>query len=99
VTRCSIGAGIAEPIKGGVEVGLRLGLGKAEEDRHYTSAENIVRKRLEVELQASEDAERTQRREVRYIPGFLKDCTLIGLFLEPAGTGIITVMWNHWCLT
>ena len=60
-------AGIAEPIKGGVEVGLRLGLGKAEEDRHYTAAENIVRKRLEVEVQADEDAERTQRREVRQL--------------------------------
>ena len=58
-------AGIAEPIKGGVEVGLRLGLGKAEEDRHYTAAENIVRKRLEVEVQADETVERTQRREVR----------------------------------
>ena len=48
-----------------MEVGLRLGLGKAEEDRHYTAAENIVRKRLEVEVQAEESAERTQRREVR----------------------------------
>ncbi|CAL5228252.1 g11353 [Coccomyxa viridis] len=57
-------SGIAEPIKGGVEVGLRLGLGKAEEDRHYTAAENVVRKRLEVEVQADEDVERTQRREM-----------------------------------
>ena len=55
---------MAEPIKGGVEVGLRLGLGKAEEDRQYTAAENVVRKRLEVEIQADEDAARTQRREV-----------------------------------
>ena len=47
-----------------MEVGLRLGLGKAEEDRHYTAAENIVRKRLEVEVQADENIERTQRREV-----------------------------------
>ena len=61
---CFAAAGIVEPIKGGVEVGLRLGLGKAEEDRHYTAAENIVRKRLEVEVQAEENAERTQRREV-----------------------------------
>ena len=57
-------AGIAEPIRGGVEMGLRLGLGKAEEDRRYTAAENIVRKRLEVEVQADEDAGRTLRREV-----------------------------------
>ena len=61
---CDGCAGIAEPIKGGVEVGLRLGLGKAEEERQYTAAENVVRKRLEVEIQADEDAARTQRREV-----------------------------------
>ena len=58
-------AGIAEPIKGGVEAGLRLGVGKAEEDSYYTAAENIVRKRLEVEVQAEEDEDRTRRREVR----------------------------------
>lgn len=49
---------------------MRLGLGKAEEDRQYTAAENVVRKRLEVEIQADEDAARTQRREVgtaRYV--------------------------------
>jgi hypothetical protein len=57
-------AGIAEPIKGGVEAGLRLGVGKAEEDSYYTAAENIVRKRLEVEVQAEEDEERTRKREV-----------------------------------
>jgi hypothetical protein len=58
-------AGIAEPVRGGVEPGLRLGVGKAEEDAHYTAAENIVRKRLEVEVQAEEDEARTRRREVR----------------------------------
>lgn len=46
-------------------MGLRLGLGKAEEDKRYTAAENVVRRRLEVEVQADENAERTQRREVR----------------------------------
>ncbi|BDA46673.1 probable G patch domain-containing protein 8 [Coccomyxa sp. Obi] len=56
--------GICEPIKGGVEAGLRLGLGKAEEDSYFTAAENIVRKRLEVEVQAEEDEERTRRREM-----------------------------------
>ncbi len=45
-------------------MGLRLGLGKAEEDRRYTAAENIVRKRLEIEVQADEDAGRKLRREV-----------------------------------
>ena len=61
----TLAAGIAEPVRGGVEPGLRLGVGKAEEDSHYTAAENIVRKRLEVEVQADEDEERTRRREVR----------------------------------
>lgn len=61
-------AGICEPIKGGVEAGLRLGLGKAEEDSYFTAAENIVRKRLEVEVQAEEDEERTRRREVPVLP-------------------------------
>ncbi|KAK9918676.1 hypothetical protein WJX75_005881 [Coccomyxa subellipsoidea] len=56
--------GISEPIKGGVEAGLRLGLGKAEEDSYYTAAENIGRKRLEVEIQAEENEERTRRREM-----------------------------------
>lgn len=51
-----------------MEPGLRLGLGKAEEDSYYTAAENIVRKRLEVEVQAEEDEERTRRREVRLLP-------------------------------
>ena len=64
---------MAEPIKGGVEAGLRLGVGKAEEDSHYTAAENIVRKRLEVEVQADEDAARTARREVRCAA----TCTLV----------------------
>lgn len=51
-------------MRGGVEAGLRLGVGKAEEDDFYTAAENIVRKRLEVEVQAEEDEERMRRREV-----------------------------------
>ena len=51
-------------MRGGVEAGLRLGVGKAEEDSFYTAAENIVRKRLEVEVQAEEDEARARRREV-----------------------------------
>ncbi len=47
---------------------MRLGLGKAEEDSYFTAAENIVRKRLEVEVQAEEDEERTRRREVPVLP-------------------------------
>ncbi len=58
-------AGIVEPVKGGVEAGLRLGVGKAEQDTFYMAADNVVRKKLEVELQADEDQSRRDRREVR----------------------------------
>ena len=47
---------------------MRLGVGKAEEDSFYTAAENIVRKRLEVEVQAEEDESRMRRREVAPAP-------------------------------
>lgn len=56
--------GLVEPVKAGVEAGVRLGLGKQQEDDKYTAAENIERKRLEVEIQADEDPERRKRREV-----------------------------------
>lgn len=48
-----------------MEAGLRLGLGKAEQESFYISAENVTRKRLETEVQADEDYERTLKREVR----------------------------------
>lgn len=57
--------GIIEPIKGGVDAGVKLGLGKQEEDDFYTSANNIQRKKLEVEIQANEDPSRTEKREVQ----------------------------------
>ena len=60
-------AGIVEPVKGGVEAGLRLGVGKAEQDTFYMAADNVVRKKLEVEIQADEDQSRRDRREVRSI--------------------------------
>jgi hypothetical protein len=56
--------GIVEPVRAGMEAGLRLGLGKAEQDTFYVSAENVTRKRLETEVQADEDYERTLKREV-----------------------------------
>ena len=59
-------AGIVEPVRGGVEAGVRIGLGKQQQDDYYTSAENIQRKQLEVEIQATEDENRTKRREVGY---------------------------------
>ena len=48
-----------------MEAGLRLGVGKAEQESFYTSADNVVRKKLEVELQADENQERRDKREVR----------------------------------
>ena len=58
-------AGIVEPVRGGNEAGLRLGLGKQEQEDFYMAAENVTRKRLETEVQAEEDTDRTQRREVK----------------------------------
>lgn len=60
-----LSAGVAEPIKAGVEAGVRLGLGKQREDDKYTDADSITRKKLEVEIQADEDPERMKRREVQ----------------------------------
>jgi hypothetical protein len=57
-------AGRVEPVSAGVDAGVRLGLGKQEEDDKYTSADGITRKKLESEIQADEDPERTKRREV-----------------------------------
>jgi hypothetical protein len=59
-------AGMTEPISAGVEAGVRLGLGKQAQDNHYTAAENITRKKLEVEIQAEETADRKERREVGF---------------------------------
>lgn len=57
--------GMTEPVAAGVDAGVRLGLGKQAQDDIYTAAENINRKKLEVEIQAEEAPERRERREVR----------------------------------
>jgi len=57
-------SGIVEPVGEGAEAGVRLGLGKQEEDDFYTASDNVQRKRLEVEIQANEDESRTAMREV-----------------------------------
>lgn len=59
---------MVEPVAAGVDAGVRLGLGKQAQDDHYTAAENITRKKLEVEVQADETSERKERREVRAPP-------------------------------
>ena len=56
---------MVEPIRGGVEAGMRLGVGKQEQENFYMAAENVTRKRMETEVQGDEDQDRTQRREVR----------------------------------
>ena len=61
--------GIVEPIKAGVEAGVRLGVGKQEQDNFFTDAEGIERRKLEVEIQANEDPERARKREVRLSSG------------------------------
>ena len=73
-------SGIVEPVRGGVEAGLRLGVGKAEQESFYTAADNVVRKKLEVELQADENQERRDKREVESPTVYLPDCKALTLF-------------------
>ncbi|RVW28841.1 G patch domain-containing protein 8 [Vitis vinifera] len=54
-------AGIIEPIKSGIR-DPRLGVGKQEEDDFFTAEENIQRKKLDVELEETE--EHAKKREV-----------------------------------
>lgn len=53
--------GITEPIKSGIR-DPRLGVGKQEEDDFFTAEENIQRKKLDVELEETE--EHVKKREV-----------------------------------
>ncbi|KAL6757493.1 hypothetical protein V8C86DRAFT_1671542 [Haematococcus lacustris] len=57
--------GIKEPIRVGIDAGVRLGLGKQVEDDHFTNAELVERRRMESEIQANEDEERRRRREAQ----------------------------------
>lgn len=54
-------SGIVEPIKSGIR-DSKLGIGKQEEDDFFTSEENIQRKKLEVEIEETED--HAKKREV-----------------------------------
>ncbi|OIV95322.1 hypothetical protein TanjilG_07478 [Lupinus angustifolius] len=53
--------GITEPIKSGIR-DPRLGVGKQEEDDFFTAEENVQRKKLEIELEETE--EHVKKREV-----------------------------------
>ncbi|KAG8648345.1 G patch domain-containing protein 8 isoform X2 [Manihot esculenta] len=53
--------GIVEPIKSGIR-DSKLGIGKQEEDDYFTSEENIQRKKLDVEIEETE--EQVKKREV-----------------------------------
>ena len=63
-THATVAAGIVEPVRSGVEAGVRLGLGKQEQENFYMDADNVYRKKLEVDLQAEEDQDRRDKREV-----------------------------------
>lgn len=54
-------AGIVEPIKAGIR-DPKLGVGKQEQDDFFTSEENVQRKKLDVEVEETE--ERAKKREV-----------------------------------
>lgn len=54
--------GITEPIKSGIR-DSRLGLGKQEQDDYYTAEENIQRKKLDIEVEETEEL--AKKREVR----------------------------------
>lgn len=54
-------AGITEPIKSGIR-DPKLGVGKQEEDDYYTAEENIQRRKLDVELEETEES--AKKREV-----------------------------------
>ncbi|CAN1161683.1 G patch domain-containing protein 8 [Linum perenne] len=53
--------GIVEPIKSGIR-DAKLGLGKQEEDDYFTAEENIQRKKLDIEVEETE--ENAKKREV-----------------------------------
>lgn len=59
--------GITEPIKSGIR-DSRLGLGKQEQDDYYTAEENIQRKKLDIEVEETEEL--AKKREFLLPGGF-----------------------------
>lgn len=61
VACCFLNPGITEPIKSGIR-DRRLGLGKQEEDDYFTAEENIQRRKLDIEIEETEEI--AKKREV-----------------------------------
>ncbi|KAL8541947.1 hypothetical protein ACS0TY_002985 [Phlomoides rotata] len=61
IISCCYILGIIEPIKSGIR-DARLGLGKQEEDDYFTAEENIQRRKLEIEVEETEEL--VKKREV-----------------------------------
>lgn len=68
-------------------------MGKQAEDDHYTAAENISRKKLEVEIQADETSERKERREVGR-----EGCRAAGRLWVPAAARRSARLYDNACL-
>ena len=61
---CVVCTGITEPIKSGIR-DPKLGIGKQEEDDYFTAEENIQRRKLDIEVEDTE--ENAKKREVCYL--------------------------------
>lgn len=59
--RCNDLPGITEPIKAGLR-DSKLGVGKQEQDDFFTAEENIQRRKLDIELEETEEI--AKKREV-----------------------------------
>nr|GMD43848.1 G patch domain-containing protein 8 [Ipomoea batatas] len=68
--------GIIEPIKSGIR-DAKLGLGKQEEDDYFTSEENIQRKRLDIEVEETEELAKKREKAAHSI----YVCLLTGMVL------------------
>jgi hypothetical protein len=62
--------GITEPIKSGIR-DRRLGLGKQEEDDYFTAEENIQRKKLDIEIEETEEIAKKREVCVQNIFGYI----------------------------
>ncbi|KAG9160137.1 hypothetical protein Leryth_015028 [Lithospermum erythrorhizon] len=69
--------GIVEPIKSGIR-DAKLGIGKQEEDDYFTAEENIQRKKLEIEVEETEELAKKREQKAAYS---LYVCLLTGLVL------------------